>query len=245
MPGPVLLLAGTAEARALARALAARDIAAVASLAGVTEDPAALALPTRRGGFGGAAGFAAYLDAERIHAIIDATHPFATHISQRTALIAAERGLPCLRLLRPEWRPGVGDRWHEVADVAGAAAVIPPGARVFAALGRQALPALAALPGRRLYLRQIARPDTPFPYDGDYVLGRPGATAGEEAALFARLGIDWVLTKNAGGAASAAKLAAARDMALPVAMIRRPTLPAGPGVGTVADALAWIEGVGE
>ena len=53
----LLLLAGTGEARRIARALADAGLDAVASLAGGTRMPAELGLPTRVGGFGGADGF--------------------------------------------------------------------------------------------------------------------------------------------------------------------------------------------
>ena len=51
------------------------------SLAGRTASPARQPVPVRSGGFGGAAGLAAYLVSERIDALIDATHPYASVIS--------------------------------------------------------------------------------------------------------------------------------------------------------------------
>ena len=73
----VLLLAGTTEGRHIAAAMAEEGIAGHASIAGVTEDPAPLALPTRIGGFGGAEGFEAFLEDRGIRAVVDATHPYA------------------------------------------------------------------------------------------------------------------------------------------------------------------------
>ena len=55
----VLILGGTSEASALARALAAdARFDAVLSLAGVTKTPASQPIPVRSGGFGGADGLA-------------------------------------------------------------------------------------------------------------------------------------------------------------------------------------------
>jgi precorrin-6A/cobalt-precorrin-6A reductase len=72
----ILILGGTAEARQLAGLLAKRtDLTVTLSLAGRTAAPAAQPVPVRAGGFGGAAGLAAYLQAERIDALIDATLP--------------------------------------------------------------------------------------------------------------------------------------------------------------------------
>lgn len=238
----VLLLAGTAEARAVAGGLAGmRGIVAVASLAGAVRDPAALAIPTRVGGFGGAIGFAAYLARERINLVVDATHPFAQWISARTAVVCAEAGVPCLHLLRPEWVAGPGDRWTLIADEASAAAHIPQGATVFLATGRQTLGGFANLTGRQLICRQIDPPDAPFPYPGgDYLIGRPPFSVEDEVDLFRRRQVDWLVVKNAGGAVSRTKLDAARILRIPVAMIARPPQPVGDRVDSAKAALARI-----
>ena len=63
----------------------------------------------------------------------------------------------------------------------------------------------------------------------------------DERRLLKTHGIDVVVTKNSGGTATAAKLEAARALALPVIMVRRPELPDAPSVATVEEALAWLE----
>ena len=66
-------------------------------------------------------------------------------------------------------------------------------------------------------------------------------TVDAELELLQMHRIDAVVAKNAGGTATAAKLVAARRLALPVVMIDRPPQPAG--VELVADvegALAWL-----
>jgi hypothetical protein len=68
----LLILGGTTDARALAERLAPRgDLAVTLSLAGRTLSPAALPVPVRVGGFGGAEGLAAYLREHRIAALLD------------------------------------------------------------------------------------------------------------------------------------------------------------------------------
>jgi precorrin-6A/cobalt-precorrin-6A reductase len=236
----ILLLAGTSEARRLAKALADARIPASASLAGATKEPAPLPLPTRIGGFGGDAGFAAYLDAHPIAAVIDATHPFAAHITARTHAICTARNLPHLRLERPSWTPGSGDRWTYVADEAEAAALIPETATVFLATGRQSLPAWASLRARATYLRVIDPPAEPLPLPGAYVAARPPFTRAAEAALFERLAITHLVVKDAGGPDSRLKLDAARDLGIEVLILRRPGPPEGLHVvETVDEALAW------
>jgi len=240
----LLLLAGTGEARQIAAALAGRDdLSVVASLAGATRTPAALPVETRTGGFGGDAGFAAWLDHHRPDAILDATHPFAAQVSTRTAQISQTRGLPYLQLLRLQWTPVDGDTWTEVADETDVANIIPEGKTVFLATGRQTLPRFADLAiNRRLLCRQIDPPKAPFPFpDGGWIIGRPPFSTAQEVALFQDLAIDWLVVKNAGGAASATKLHASRELGIPVAMIARPPQPDAPRVATVAEALAWVD----
>jgi precorrin-6A/cobalt-precorrin-6A reductase len=237
----LLLLAGTGEARSIAQALAQQAIPAVASLAGATKAPAALAVPTRIGGFGDAAGFERYLGEARISAILDATHPFADRISHRSAAVAARLGLPYAQFLRPEWRPGLGDRWVTLESEEDAARHIPGGATVFLATGRQTLDRFANLVGRRLICRQIDPPDGPFPFPGgEYRIGRPPFSVEDEIALFKELGISWLVVKNAGGSASRSKLDAARELGLSVAMIQRPEQPDVLRVHSVDEALAWV-----
>lgn len=242
----LLLLAGTAEARDLAQRLAGRPgLAVTISLAGATRQPRPLPWPTRTGGFGGAAGQEAFLREGGFTHVIDATHPFARAISARTAEVCAALGLPRLLLQRPGWTAGPGDDWRFVADEAEAAALIPDGAAVFLATGRQSLARFAGLAGCTVYLRQIDPPDAPFPLpQGGFVIGRPPFPVDEEVALFRRLGIDWLVVKDSGGEKSRSKLDAARQLRLPVVMLRRPPPPPGPVAATVEEALGWLAGGG-
>ena len=235
----VALLAGTAEARAVAHALAAEGFDAVASLAGATREPEPLPVPTRRGGFGGEAAFAEWLAAERIGAVLDATHPFACAISRRAARVAAAMDLPHRQLLRPGWTPGPGDRWTRAAREEDAAGVVPPGATVFLATGLGSVARFAGLDAR-LICRRIDPPAEPFPLRGEWLVGRPPFDAASEAALFERLGVDWLVVKDSGGEASRPKLDAARALGLPVVVIDRPPQPDCARVATPEEAMAWI-----
>lgn len=238
----ILLLAGTAEARTIADALFdMRDVWAVASMAGATRQPIPLALPCRIGGFGGEAAFAEWLSAHKIEMIVDATHPFAHRISARAARVAAGLGIAYLQVLRPEWRPRDGDNWVHVRREDEVAQHVPEGATVFLATGRQTLDRFANLAGRRVICRLVDPPEKPFPFEnGAFVVARPPFTVPAEVALFRKLGVDWLVVKNAGGLASRAKLDAARRLGLPVAMIARPPQPDTPRARNVDAALRWI-----
>src|SRR5579863_9285322 len=137
----VLVLGGTTEARLLAERLAGRpDLNTTLSLAGRTASPARQPVPVRSGGFGGATGLAGYLVAERIDALIDATHPYASVISANAVEAARQAKVPCVALRRPPWIAVAGDRWIEVSDAAAALRTLgQTPRRVFVTLGRQEL----------------------------------------------------------------------------------------------------------
>ena len=237
----VLILAGTGDARHLAQFCADHNIAACASLAGATRQPKQLAVPTYHGGFGGGDGFRAFLKRHEIRAVLDATHPFAHQITQRSHDIAREMGLPYMRFERPAWQPGPGDHWISLHDESEAAAHIAPNAVVFLATGRQSLPKFANLGHAQLICRQIDPPEGAFPWpNGAYLIGRPPFSMADEEALFRRLSVDVLVVKNAGGAASRTKLDAARALGLKVLMIERPPCTARPCLSERSLAEAWL-----
>lgn len=100
----ILLLGGTAEARALAARLHP-GVELTSSLAGRVPDPALPVGNVRIGGFGGAAGLRDWLWDNGIDAVVDATHPFAATITANAATACAELSLPHLVLARPAWEP--------------------------------------------------------------------------------------------------------------------------------------------
>ena len=238
----LLLLAGTAEARALAERLAGdARFDVIASLAGETRRRESFAVPVRVGGFGGEGPQEEFMKNERIDVVVDATHPFASRISQRTQAICARLGLPFLHLLRPGWTPGPGDRWRFVDREEDVAAALPAGAVVFLATGPKRLDRFTGLAAHRVFCRRIDPAEVPFPLPlGGWVLGRPPFSVADEIALFGRLGIGALVVKDAGGGTDA-KLLAARDLGLPVVLVSRPKPPPGERVETVEAALDWLE----
>ncbi len=241
---PVLLLGGTTEALALSERLGGdARCTLISSLAGRT---VAHRLPPGRvrvGGFGGAAGLEAYLKAENIGLVVDATHPFAATISRHAAAACAAVGIPRLQVLRPAWHPSPDDRWLAVPDMAAAAAALPALATTaFLAVGRQELAAFAGVTGIHLVVRMIEAPSEPLPLpDYSVILARGPYALADEQELFSRLGIGVVVSKNSGGEATRAKLDAARALKIPVIMVERPEAPPGPRVETADQALAWID----
>jgi precorrin-6A/cobalt-precorrin-6A reductase len=241
----VLILGGTAEARELAARLAGvAGLRTVSSLAGRVRDPALPAGEVRIGGFGGADGLAGWLAARPVTAVIDATHPFAPGISSSAAAACARTGTPLLSLVRPSWIPGERDAWPEAGSLADAARMLPSlGRRAFLTTGRQGLDAFAALDRTWFLIRCVDPPDGPLPANREVLLARgPHDDAAAERELMRRHRIDVLVTKNSGGQLTAAKLDAARELGLPVVMIRRPPLPDGPRCETAAQAESWLLG---
>ncbi len=236
----VLLLAGTAEARALATALSQiEELKVTASLAGVTSDPPELPVPTRTGGFGGAEGLTDWLAEHRPAAVIDATHPYAAQM-QRNTVIACTRALtPHLRLLRPAWpkRPG----WQVVESMSDAAKALPAGAHALLTTGRKDIAPFAARTDARFALRSI-EPIQGLPPHIQPMIARPPFTVDQERASFALLGITHLVTKNAGGSGTA-KLDVADAMRIATIVVARPAPPPGPRAETVEQAVAWLHRV--
>ena len=241
----LLLLGGTTEAGRLAETLARRDdLVVVTSLAGRTASPAPLPGRRRTGGFGGADGLAGYLRAERISALVDATHPFAARMRWHADEACNRTGVPRLRLERPPWQAQPGDRWTAVATVAAAGEQIAGGRsrRVFVTTGRSELDALVpASDGRRWWLVRSIDPPERLPlHPAEVILDRGPFSVDGETALLARHRIDLVVTKNSGGNATFAKLEAARNLGVDVLVVDRPPSPDGPSTTTVAGAVEWV-----
>lgn len=237
----ILILGGTREGRVLAARLAGLgDITAVLSLAGVTRRPATSGTRVRTGGFGGAAEFARFLQEEKIALVVDATHPFARRITATAHRVCRETGTPYLRLERPAWKPGPGDRWYafETLDAA-LARVASLCRRPFATLARAELAALARVPACRFLVRTI-EPAAEVPPNAVAITARPPFTLEAELALFRRFQVDGLLCRNSGGEGGAAKLEAARRLRLPMLVVEPPRLQVTPAVATVEEAYAFV-----
>jgi precorrin-6A/cobalt-precorrin-6A reductase len=240
----ILILGGTTEARLLAQQLARRaDLDVTLSLAGRTAAPVPHPVPIRVGGFGGAQGLADHLAAERVDALIDATHPYATIISSNAAAAAEKAAVPFVALRRPPWKALAGDRWIDVSDVSAAVEAIGRESRsVFVALGRNELAPFSGATQHRYLIRSVDPVDPPLPLPhATYITARGPFSEADDRALMQAHAIELVISKNSGGSAAYGKIAAARALGIAVIMLRRPHPPAAPAVETVDDAIAWLD----
>ncbi|WP_263264975.1 cobalt-precorrin-6A reductase [Pseudomonas sp. RIT-PI-S] len=217
----ILLLGGVTESLRLARQLGPAD---VYSLAGIGRVPTDLHCAVKVGGYGGPEGLAAYLQAESISLLVDATHPYAARMSHNAAAAARRAGVPCWALRRPGWQPQAGDDWHEVAGWDALSLALQPFRRPFFTLGREPLAHLDNIPA---YQHWTLRCLDPYPGNARCeVIGARGPFQLEqERALFAQGNFDVLVSKNSGSDATEPKLQVARERRLPVLMLARPQLP--------------------
>lgn len=237
---PVFVLGGAAESVALARDLTDAGCAVVL----------ALEAPPRSGGplpdvpicdiGSDEAALSDQLTQTGARAVVDATHPFSD-VPARAWPLCRALGLPYMRLRRPPWEPGPGDRWTIVADTAHAARLLPSGARVFVTTGRNSLDGFAGLRDGHLFVRQLGAPrPVPDMRNATFRFETGPFTVAQEQATFSELGITALVCNNSGGTTSRSKLDAARALGLSVYLRARPdTAPDAAEVTSVTAARDW------
>lgn len=233
----ILILAGTNEARDLARKLLARGHEVTSSLAGRTGEPVLPEGRVRMGDFGNAGILSDYLTAEGFDLLIDATHPYAGTISTDAVTAAAASKVRLLRIERPAWTKPPEARWKLFPDIASAFRAVP--ARKFALVttGQKELEVLGECPKSDFLVRLIDPPKLPLPANAQLLLGRPPYTVKSETTLMRDRGITHVVTKNSGGDQTRAKLDAAAAMGIVTFVVERPKLPEAPSVASVEEAV--------
>lgn len=236
----VLLLGGTGEAREVARLLN-QTHEVVSSLAGRVKDPKLPLGETRHGGFGGIDGLKQYLREHRIDALVDATHPFAATMTAHAVEAARETGVPLLLVRRPGWTAKPGDKWYWVDDLAEAATTLASlGTRAFLTTGRQGLKAFEH--SNVWMLARFVEPPEPTPTWCELILARGPYSLQNELKLIDDHRIDVLVTKDSGGEMTSAKLQAARQLGIPVVVVRRPSVAQDVELVTEpAQVVRWLE----
>lgn len=245
--GPVLILGGTAEARALAALLHAEAIPVITSLAGRVKNPALPVGEVRIGGFGGVDGLISWLGEHQCSAVVDATHPFAQNISANAARALAITDVRMLTVRRPQWDRQPGDEWIDVPDIGSAAHTVATlssrrrGLRVFLTTGRQDVDVFSPIDSAWFLIRLVDPPEHNVPSHSQIMRSRGPYTISGERELLREYAIDVLVTKNSGGELVRAKLDAARELGLPVIMVARPAAARrGEQVRTVSEAAQWV-----
>ncbi|MFT3931073.1 MAG: cobalt-precorrin-6A reductase [Spongiibacteraceae bacterium] len=217
----VLVLGGTREALTLARKLRAHD---VYSLAGLGKTPTDLACNVRVGGFGGSEGMADFIRRESIDLLLDLTHPYAAQISANAAAAAQKTGIPFWLLHRPAWSPQRGDDWREFSHWPELMSLLTDFKRPFFTLGREPLAHLDEIPASQYWTIRCL--DAEPGNQRAIVIGARGPFhLDAERQIFAENNFDVLISKNSGGSATEPKLQVARELRIPVLMLKRPPLP--------------------
>jgi precorrin-6A/cobalt-precorrin-6A reductase len=116
------------------------------------------------------------------------------------------------------------------------------GRRAWLTVGANSIATFTPATGVRFVVRLIDPPREPLPLRFyEVVTGRGPFSLAEERHLLERHAVDVLVCKASGGAATEAKLIAARELSLPVIMVRRPPAEPGPSVETVEAALDWLD----
>ena len=238
----VLVLAGTGDGQAVAQALRASGLEVVESVAGRTAAARGRAVHegVRVGGFGGADGLAAWLREQDVGAVVDATHPFAQRMTANAVEACTRAGVPVARWVRPSWleRPDAASGLC-VPDHAAAVRGAAGKGRVLLTVGRQELAAYRDLHD---VVARVTEPTAGWvtPNGWELVVARGPFDAAAEHDLMADRGVRVLVTKDSGGASTAAKLDAAATLGVQVVMITRPADPDGiPRLTDTDAAIRW------
>ena len=224
-----MLLGGTRDALQIAESLIESRHSVIYSIAGLAGNPS-LNCRIYSGGFGGVSGLVDQLGIDKIDCLIDATHPYAQRISTHAARAAAALSLPLLRYTRPPWQPVAGDNWIRVdGDWPSILSSVLPYRRPFFTIGHEPLSHRDDIPQRQQWLvRTLCLRRENAEGDGGAQMrilsGRGPFDDHGERALMALGGVDVLVSKNSGGRWVAPKITAARDLRIPVSMLRRPSL---------------------
>lgn len=236
----ILVFGGTGDAIDLANGLVRHGHQVTTSLAGRTRKPRLPNGHIHKGGFGGTQGLVDFINRNGFEFIVDATHPFAAQMSTHIVDACVEMNMPMLRVVREAWQANVDDDWQHVSSIEAAAKQLPSGAHVLVTVGRQHIEPMVLRDDCKIFIRAIEHPEVILPSHVCVILERPPFRLSDEMAFMREHEITHLVSKNAGGDQTAAKLEAARMVGAKVIMIERPILPEAPEVYSVAAAMQFV-----
>jgi precorrin-6A/cobalt-precorrin-6A reductase len=273
MPEKLLILGGTSEAYDLAECLVEQYspeyLTVISSLAGVTANPKLPAGEIRIGGFADTystdgkpgrnskLGLQKYLLQERISLLVNATHPYATRISENAHAVATELGLPYFRLTRPPWLKHSQDQWIEVPDLTAAVDYLNSGFLkknfrlskqiIFLTTGNRGIELFQQCRKCYFVVRTVEIPESVESGSSNsawenvtYLQARGPFSLENELSLLQQHGINLLITKNSGGDYTYAKIVAARKLKIPVLMLARPKMNSADQCWKVNQVMDWI-----
>jgi precorrin-6x reductase len=238
MPDQALwVFSGTSDGNALAAQLAAAQSRPVI-VSAATEYGGAVALKDCPGvsvwsGRQGVEARRQVLTNRHARALIDATHPYASSMSQQLLALARELKIPYLRYERAgEFAAQDGQLCASPQEAGERAMAL--GERIFLATGSKDLASFLSLPGaaaKQWFVRLTAEPDfieraLALGVPRDRICAMQGPfSSGFNTALWRDWNIDCVVTKDSGAAGGyRAKVQAAQELGIALLVIARPQL---------------------
>lgn len=217
----IAILGGTEQVGEIIKKYAKHNI--TLCLAGRTKQPQKKYnnIKTRIGGFGGDKGLKTWLLENNIHCLIDATHPFATQISQNAILATKHIATELKIITRSPWQKQKNDNWQQVKNIKQAINSLPKNATVFLALGHQHIKTFAKRDDVNFVTRQIDPPKEKIK-QWQYIIAPPSANEKQEMALFEKYKISHLVCRNSGSKTSYGKIIAARKLKIKVIIIDQP-----------------------
>ncbi|MCI6100720.1 MAG: precorrin-6A reductase [Selenomonas sp.] len=236
----IFVFAGTADGRQLVAALLARGFAVTASV--VSRYGGELLESAQTAGHDliineqplDEAALEAYCRSHAIAAIVDASHPYAASVSENAMAAAKALGLPYIRYERDLTELAYDNIHivHSYEEAAETAARL--GKTIFLTTGSRNLRKFAEAPALRektLIARVLPTPDVIAAcidlgiHPGEIVALQGPFSEALNRELFLRYHADVIVTKNSGQVGGTdAKLAAAKELNLPVVLIDRPKM---------------------
>lgn len=221
----LLVLGGTADGRHLATAFHQSGIEVIYSVAGLVRKPD---VPCKiiSGGFSQYGGLEQFLKAENISAILDATHPYAQTMSNTAVTASKNTGTICWRFHRKAWQPELGDAWINTESWDDMLESCTEQSRVFLSAGQLEQEVLNEVAKQFSFVlfRTAVKPKLELPNNVHWLKAIGPFDKANELALLQEHKIDLIVSKNSGGDATVAKLIAARELGIAVAMFNRPKL---------------------
>lgn len=229
----ILLLGGTSEAATIAAALAAAGVRVLVSTATELASSVGVSpLVAVRTGALDDEGLGALIAETRARAVVDATHPYASAVTQNAQRAAARACVPYLRYLRPAALEGEAGIVAAADHAQAAASAFLPGRPVLLTIGtRNLMPYLRE--ARRTGVPVVARV-LPSPESlracaaaglsaGQIVAGQGPFSVEQNVDVIRRHGIGVLVTKDGGAAGGVPeKLEAARREGCEIVVVARP-----------------------
>lgn len=220
----LLILGGTSAAKTLACKLHARGVEVVYSIAGLVRQPD-LPCEIISGGFSIRGGLSRYLVENNITAVLDATHPFASKMSQTASEVTEQLQIPLWCYQRPDWVATTEDDWTFFENWDDLLRGLAPFRSVFLTQGQLSESMLVALHNNRktwqkFIQRTAVEPKHSIPDWMESLKGIGPFTLNAELSLLEKHKIDVIVSKHSGGHIPA-KLVAARTRKIPILLLQK------------------------